>query len=43
MKEEKSYKTFSHGTGEKSLSNNIVLSFYEDKTGTLWIGTLDGL
>ena len=26
-----------------SLSNNIVRTVYEDRTGTIWVGTMDGL
>lgn len=32
----------SKGTS-KGLSNTVVMSLYEDRNGTLWIGTVDGL
>jgi ligand-binding sensor domain-containing protein len=36
-------KTFKHFTTKEGLVNNSVFSIYEDKAGTIWFGTGDGI
>lgn len=35
-------KTFTNFTESEGLSNNMICSFFEDQTGTLWLGTIGG-
>jgi ligand-binding sensor domain-containing protein len=35
-------KSFQHFTTKEGLANNQVIDIYEDKTGTIWFGTLSG-
>jgi ligand-binding sensor domain-containing protein len=36
-------KTFQNLTTKEGLASDVVTTIYEDKTGTIWFGTLDGV